>query len=149
MQVNISGEATKSGASPGDAVTLARQVAALPRLRLRGFMGIAEPTGDVALQRAQFATLAQCRDAARAAGLDVDVLSMGMTADLEAAKRQTRQRSNKGALTVTYRALTPRGGREWCSRKARGKSSRRRIGRYVEDNFDRATQRMRRYRFAG
>jgi len=85
VQVNISGEATKSGASPGDAVTLARQVAALPRLRLRGFMGIAEPTGDVAVQRAQYATLARCRDAARAAGLDVDVLSMGMTADLEAA----------------------------------------------------------------
>ena len=85
VQVNISGEATKSGASPGDAVTLARQVAALPRLRLRGFMGIAEPTGDVAVRRAQFATLARCGDAARAAGLDVDVLSMGMTADLEAA----------------------------------------------------------------
>jgi len=85
VQVNISGEATKSGASPGDAVTLARQVAALPRLRLRGFMGIAEPTGDVAVQRAQFATLARCRESARAAGLDVDVLSMGMTADLEAA----------------------------------------------------------------
>jgi len=85
VQVNISGEATKSGALPGDAVTLARQVAALPRLRLRGFMGIAEPTGDVAVQRAQYATLARCRDAARTAGLDVDVLSMGMTADLEAA----------------------------------------------------------------
>jgi hypothetical protein len=85
VQVNISGEATKSGASPSDAVSLARQVAALPRLRLRGFMGIAEPTGDVAVQRAQFATLARCRDAARAAGLDIDELSMGMTADLEAA----------------------------------------------------------------
>jgi len=85
VQVNISGEATKSGASPGDAVTLARQVAALPRLRLRGFMGIAEPTGDVGVQRAQFATLARCRDAARAAGIDAGELSMGMTADLEAA----------------------------------------------------------------
>ena len=85
VQVNISGEATKSGASPGDAVTLARQVAALPRLRLRGFMGIAEPTGDVSVQRAQFATLARCRDAARAAGIDAVELSMGMTADLEAA----------------------------------------------------------------
>ena len=85
VQVNISGEATKSGASPGEAVTLARQVAALPRLRLRGFMGIAEPTGDTSVQRAQFATLARCLDAARAAGLDVSELSMGMTADLEAA----------------------------------------------------------------
>jgi hypothetical protein len=85
VQVNISGEATKSGASPGEAVALARQVAALPRLRLRGFMGIAEPTGDASVQRAQFATLARCLDAARAAGLDVSELSMGMTADLEAA----------------------------------------------------------------
>jgi PLP dependent protein len=85
VQVNISGEATKSGATPDDAVTLARRVAALPRLRLRGFMGIAEPTGDLAVQRAQFAVLRRCRDDARAAGLDVDELSMGMTADLEAA----------------------------------------------------------------
>ena len=85
VQVNISGEATKSGASPAGAVTLARQVAALPRLWLRGFMGIAEPTGDESVQRAQFATLRRCLDDARAAGLDVDALSMGMTADLEAA----------------------------------------------------------------
>ena len=85
VQVNISGEATKSGASPAGAVTLARQVAGLPNLRLRGFMGIAEPTDDAAVQRAQFAVLRKCRDDARAAGLDVDELSMGMTADLEAA----------------------------------------------------------------
>jgi pyridoxal phosphate enzyme (YggS family) len=85
VQVNISGEATKSGAPPDAAVALARQVAALPGLALRGFMGIAEPTGDAAVQRAQFATLARCLGEARAAGLDVDVLSMGMTADLEAA----------------------------------------------------------------
>ena len=85
VQVNISGEASKSGVAPGDAVALARQVAALPRLRLAGFMGIAAPTGDVAVQRAQFGRLARCLDEARAAGLDVHELSMGMTADLEAA----------------------------------------------------------------
>jgi len=85
VQVNISGEASKSGVAPGEAVALARQVAALPRLRLAGFMGIAAPTGDVAIQRAQFARLARCRDDARATGLDLPVLSMGMTADLEAA----------------------------------------------------------------
>ena len=62
-----------------------RVVAPLPRLRLAGFMGIAEPTDDVARQRAQFAMLARCLAEARAAGLDVGVLSMGMTADLEAA----------------------------------------------------------------
>lgn len=85
VQVNISGEATKSGCAPGQAIPLARAVAGLPRLRLTGFMGIAEPTSDVAVQRAQFARLRHIRDEARAAGLNVPVLSMGMTADLEAA----------------------------------------------------------------
>jgi pyridoxal phosphate enzyme (YggS family) len=85
VQVNVSGEATKSGAAPGQAVALAKAVAALPRLAFRGFMGIAEPTPDVARQRAQFATLARCRDEARAAGLAADTLSMGMSDDMEAA----------------------------------------------------------------
>jgi len=85
VQVNISGEATKHGVPAGAAVALARSVAALPRLDFRGFMGIAEPTADVARQRAQFATLARCRDEARAAGLAADTLSMGMTDDMEAA----------------------------------------------------------------
>jgi pyridoxal phosphate enzyme (YggS family) len=85
VQVNISGEASKSGVAPGEALALARAVAALPRLALRGFMGIAEPTDDVAKQRAQFATLRRVRDEARAQGLDANELSMGMTADLDAA----------------------------------------------------------------
>jgi pyridoxal phosphate enzyme (YggS family) len=85
VQVNISGEATKSGVTPGEAVALARSVAALPRLVFRGFMGIAEPTPDVARQRAQFATLARCREEARAAGLAADTLSMGMSDDKGAA----------------------------------------------------------------
>ena len=85
VQVNISGEASKSGVAPDDAIALARDVARLPGLALRGFMGIAEPTDDVARQRAQFATLRRIRDAARVSGLDVAELSMGMTADLEAA----------------------------------------------------------------
>ena len=85
VQVNISGEPTKSGARADEAVELARSIATLPRLALRGFMGIAEPTRDVAVQRAQFAQLRRCRDEARAAGLRVDTLSMGMSDDLEAA----------------------------------------------------------------
>jgi len=85
VQVNISGEATKSGTDPAAAIALARDVARLPRLALRGFMGIAEPTGDRARQRAQFALLRRLRDEARVAGVAVDELSMGMTADLEAA----------------------------------------------------------------
>ncbi len=85
VQVNISGEATKSGTLPTNAVALARAVAILPRLRLRGFMGIAELTEDTMRQRAQFRALRDCFDSARVAGLAVDTLSMGMTSDLEAA----------------------------------------------------------------
>jgi PLP dependent protein len=85
VQVNISGEATKSGVAPGDALALAAAIATFPRLAFRGFMGIAALTGDVGKQRAQFAVLRHCRDQARALGLQADVLSMGMTADLEAA----------------------------------------------------------------
>jgi pyridoxal phosphate enzyme (YggS family) len=85
VQVNISGEATKSGVAPAEAVALLRAVATVPRLRLRGLMGIAEPTADVARQRAQFRGLRECLERCRAAGLAVDTLSMGMSADFEAA----------------------------------------------------------------
>ena len=85
VQVNISGEASKSGVAPADAVSLARSVGQFARLRLRGLMGIAEPTPDHARQREQFRSLRRCFDACRAAGLPVDTLSMGMSADLEAA----------------------------------------------------------------
>ena len=85
VQVNISGETSKSGVAPAEAVALALAVARLPRLRLRGLMGIAEPTAEVSRQRAQFRRLRECYDACRAAGLPLDTLSMGMSADLEAA----------------------------------------------------------------
>jgi PLP dependent protein len=85
VQVNISGEPTKSGVPPQDAVALARGVSVLPHLRLRGFMGIAEPSGDAGRQRAQFRTLARCLEASRAAGMSLDTLSMGMSDDLESA----------------------------------------------------------------
>ena len=85
VQVNVSGEVTKSGVSPPQAVALAQAVAGLPRLRLRGIMGIPAPDDDPVRQRAAFATLRACFDACRAAGLAVDTLSMGMSADLEAA----------------------------------------------------------------
>jgi pyridoxal phosphate enzyme (YggS family) len=85
VQVNISGEQSKSGAAPGDALALARAVSGLPRLALRGFMGIAEETADVERQRRQFRSLRELFDTARAGGLALDTLSMGMSADLEAA----------------------------------------------------------------
>jgi pyridoxal phosphate enzyme (YggS family) len=85
VQVNVSGEPTKGGVAPGEAIALARLVAALPGLRLRGFMGIPAPSDDAMRTRAQFRVLRGCLDAARAAGLPVDTLSMGMSGDLEAA----------------------------------------------------------------
>jgi len=85
LQVNISGEATKSGATPSELPALARQVAGLPNLRLRGLMAIPEAQSDPALQRAAFAKLRALADSLRADGLDIDTLSMGMSGDMEAA----------------------------------------------------------------
>jgi len=85
IQVNVSGEATKSGATPGEVPALARAVAALPRIRLRGLMAIPEPTADVALQRRRFDALRQLKERLVADGLALDTLSMGMSDDLEAA----------------------------------------------------------------
>jgi PLP dependent protein len=85
VQVNISGETSKSGCAPETALGLAQTIARWPRLALRGFMGIAEETTDIARQRAQFRVLRALFDRTRACGLPVDTLSMGMSADLEAA----------------------------------------------------------------
>lgn len=85
LQVNISGEATKSGATPAELPELARQVAALPNLRLRGLMAIPEAQTDPALQRAAFARLRVLAESLRAGGLAIDTLSMGMSGDMAAA----------------------------------------------------------------
>jgi pyridoxal phosphate enzyme (YggS family) len=85
IQVNISAEAAKSGVRPADAPALARAIARLPLLRLRGFMGIAEETPDVERRRRQFRILGDLFDACRADRLELDTLSMGMSGDLEAA----------------------------------------------------------------
>ncbi|MDR0777207.1 MAG: YggS family pyridoxal phosphate-dependent enzyme [Azonexus sp.] len=85
VQVNVSGEASKSGCRPDEATALCRAVAALPHLRLRGLMAIPEPSDDVAAQRAPFRHLRELAEEMRAAGLAIDTLSMGMSHDLEAA----------------------------------------------------------------
>jgi hypothetical protein len=85
VQVNVSGEASKSGCAPDDAIALAQAVATLPRLCLRGLMCIPEPTDDNHKLRDQFALLATLRNALVAQGLPLDTLSMGMSADLETA----------------------------------------------------------------
>ena len=85
LQINISGEASKSGLAAQELPAVAVAVAALPGLRLRGLMAIPEPTGDPAAQRGPHRALRELFDALRAQGLALDTLSMGMSDDLEAA----------------------------------------------------------------
>jgi pyridoxal phosphate enzyme (YggS family) len=85
LQVNVSGEASKSGVAPEEVGELAEAVRALPRLRLRGLMAIPEPGGDLALQRRRCASLRELQAKLNTAGFALDTLSMGMSQDLEAA----------------------------------------------------------------
>ena len=85
LQVNVSGEASKSGCAPGELEALAVAVAQLPRLRLRGLMAIPEPTDDVCAQHEAFARVEQLQQHLK---LPLDTLSMGMSHDLEAAVAQ-------------------------------------------------------------
>ena len=85
VQVNVSGEASKSGIEPAEASALAHAVAALPRLKLRGLMSIPEPEAELEAQRVPHRTLHALAEQLRADGLPLDTLSMGMSADLEAA----------------------------------------------------------------
>jgi pyridoxal phosphate enzyme (YggS family) len=88
IQVNTSGEGSKSGVAPSDALTLAQAVAVLPRLQLRGVMALPAPSPDPAVQAEALAQVRVVFEQLRAAGLPLDVLSMGMSADLEAAVAQ-------------------------------------------------------------
>ena len=85
IQVNVSGEASKSGCTPADLPALAQAISALPRLQLRGLMAIPEPTDDRAAQDAAFATV---RELQAGLNLPLDTLSMGMSHDLESAIAQ-------------------------------------------------------------
>ena len=85
IQVNVSGEASKSGVAPDAAFDLAQAIMRLPHLRLRGLMAIPEPTTDPALQRSRFRGLRVIRDHLLRRGVAMDTLSMGMSDDLEAA----------------------------------------------------------------
>ncbi len=85
IQVNIDGGANKAGVMPEETLALAREIAALPGLALRGLMTIPEPAADFESQRAVHLRARALFDQLRAQGLALDTLSMGMTSDLEAA----------------------------------------------------------------
>lgn len=85
LQVNVSGEATKSGVAPEALPELARAVSQLPHLTLRGLMAIPEPAETEEAQRKPFAQLRQLQQELAALGIDTDTLSMGMSSDMPAA----------------------------------------------------------------
>ena len=85
IQVNVSGEASKSGVKPDAVFGLAQTIMRLPRLRLQGLMAIPEPTPDTGLQRSRFRMLREIREELLRGGIATDTLSMGMSDDLEAA----------------------------------------------------------------
>ena len=85
LQVNVSGEVSKSGVAPEELLALAAAVTGMPRLRLRGLMAIPEPEDDPVLQRRPFSLLRELQQQLSAAGILTDTLSMGMSADMAAA----------------------------------------------------------------
>lgn len=85
LQVNVSGETSKSGVTPPQLAELANEVAALPRLRLRGLMCIPAPCANLDQQRLPFRKLRELKQELNEEGLNLDSLSMGMTADMDAA----------------------------------------------------------------
>ena len=107
LQVNISGEATKSGFQPADVAEIARTVAALPRVVLRGLMAIPEPADTLAAQRAPHRALHALMQSLQAAGLPLDTLSIGMSADLEAAVMEGATMVRIGSAIFGSRAPAP------------------------------------------
>lgn len=85
VQVNVSGENSKSGCAADEALALCQAIAQLPNLQLRGLMAIPEATEDTAIQRQQFANLRELQTQINQQGFALDTLSMGMSDDLEAA----------------------------------------------------------------
>lgn len=85
LQVNISGESTKSGVTPDALFTLAEQISQLPRLRLRGLMAIPQKTGDAVEQLATYQRVQRLFEQLQQEGVELDTLSMGMSGDFVAA----------------------------------------------------------------
>ena len=112
IQINISNEASKSGVAPGQALALAHATAAMPNLRLRGFMAIPEPGLADSMQRSRFRQVAELLAAARREGLELDTLSMGMSADLEAAIQEGATLVRVGSAIFGARQTEERNSQE-------------------------------------
>ena len=107
LQVNISAQASKSGLLPGEVLAVAQAVAVLPNLRLRGLMAIPEPAEGDAAQRAPHRALRELLATLNAAGLGLDTLSMGMSADLEAAVAEGATLVRVGTAIFGGRVTSP------------------------------------------
>jgi len=108
LQVNVSGEDSKSGVAPDETAALARAVAALPRLRLRGLMAIPEAADGPQQQRPPLAAMKRLFDSLRAEGIaGWDTLSMGMSADLETAIAEGATMVRVGTALFGARAARP------------------------------------------
>jgi pyridoxal phosphate enzyme (YggS family) len=107
VQVNVSGEDTKSGVAPGEVSALAHAVAKLPGLRLRGLMAIPAPTDNPVLQRTAFSAVRELLQDLIRQGLRLDTLSMGMSADLEAAIAEGATLVRVGTAIFGQRGVVP------------------------------------------
>jgi pyridoxal phosphate enzyme (YggS family) len=111
IQVNVGGEATKGGIEPTELPALAAAIAPLPNLQLRGLMTIPPPSDEPAVQRRYFAVLRRARDEIAHRGIELDTLSMGMSADLEAAIAEGATMVRVGTALFGPRHPTPAAGR--------------------------------------
>ena len=111
LQVNISGEASKHGVAPAELPALAREVAALPNLRLRGLMAVPAPAQDFESQRVPHRRLHALMSDLHAQGLALDTLSMGMSDDLEAAIAEGATQVRVGSAIFGDRAAASAAGR--------------------------------------
>lgn len=107
LQVNVSGEASKSGVSPEAVPELAAAVAQLPHVTLRGLMAIPEPDLDEADARERFAQVRMLLETLNQQGLTLDTLSMGMSDDLEAAILEGATLVRIGTAIFGYRPRKP------------------------------------------
>ena len=107
IQVNVSGEASKSGCEFAEVPVLAEAIRQLPQLQLRGLMCIPEPTEDLQQLRSQFAALRECLQQLNQSGFQLDTLSMGMSADMETAIAEGATMVRVGTAIFGARSYAP------------------------------------------